>query len=172
MRTIAGFLLFFALSASAAQTPVNHAPGRDSDKSAITFTSEEGDKLSIWERQDKDYFVLLAEFRPGGGREFALEMPSYQLDTYKEPLETDWMRDRPATGRDRWGDVEKTRIWWLVWSDTEKVVGKSTVGHSWLTAKSIAIYYRGANGTNRTTRFMLTGMREAIASTTGITIKD
>ena len=172
MRAIALLLLLFAFPASAAQKPVDLAPGRDADKLAVTYTNADGDKLSIWGRHEKDYAVLLAEFRPGGGREFADEMPSYQLDTYKWPLETDWMRDQTAMGRDKWGDAEKSRIWWFVWSDTGNVLRRSMVGHSWLAAKSIIINYRGADGTARTATFSLTGMRDAVVNAIGITVED
>lgn len=172
MRAIVFLLLLFALPAHGAQKQVDHNPGRASDKLAAAFTNEEGDKLSIWGRHEGDYLVLLAEFQRGGGREFADEMPNFQLDTYKWPLETDWMRSQTAMGRDKWGDVEKTRIWWLVWSDTGNVMQSSTVGHSWLVAKSIAINYRDADGATKTATFALPGIRDTVVTAMGITVKD
>jgi hypothetical protein len=92
MRAAVFLFLLLSLPASAAQKQVDHAPGRAADKLVAAFTNEAGDKLSIWGRHEGDYAVLLVEFQRGDGQEFADEMPTFQLDTYKWPLETDWMR--------------------------------------------------------------------------------
>jgi hypothetical protein len=174
MRVIAFVLLLVAGTAAAAdQSKPSYGPGRDSDKLAITLTNPEGQTLSLWGRYDQKtgYYAILTEFRLAGGQTFALTMPTYRIDDNDE-LETEWMQDFDKRHTDKWGDVEETRIWWLVWGDSRNVMKKSTVGRTWLTGKTIAINYSTADGTPRTASFPLTGARAAVVAATGIKIND
>ena len=173
MRIIAFVLLVVAGTAAADQSKPSYAPGRDSDKLAITLTNPEGQTLSLWGRYDRktDYYAILTEFRLAAGHTFALTMPTYHIDDADE-LETEWMQDFDKRNTNKWGDVEETRIWWLVWGDRKNVMKKSTVGHTWLTGDRIVISYTTADGTLKTASFALAGAREAVVAATGIKIND
>jgi hypothetical protein len=174
MRLVAILLLLFAAPAAASESLLGPAPGIESDKLAIMLTNEAGDTLSLWGRtikKRKDYYAILTEFRLAGDQKFRLTMPTYHIDDSDE-LETQWMQDGVDRYGEKWGDVDETRIWWLVWGDRKNVMKKSTVGHNWLTGKTIVITYTAADGTPKTASFTLTGAREAVVATTGLKIND
>jgi hypothetical protein len=173
MRLVAVVLLLFATPAAADQSKPGYAPGRDSDILAITLTNPEGQTLSLWGRHDKKagHHAILAEFRLADGQTFGLTMPTYHVDDNDE-LETEWMQAFDKRHTDKWGDVEETRIWWLVWIDSGNVMEKSTVGHTWLTGKMIVINYTAPDGAARTANFALTGARAAVVAATGVKIND
>lgn len=171
MRLLPLLALLIALPVIAAPDKIA-PPGLRTDKPVATITNADGDTLSFsWRSAKGDYLVLL-EFRRGGGGEFALEMPLYQPDAYIEPLETEWMREREATGRQNLGDVEPTRIWWVEWMDRDNVVASGMVFHSVLRSKQMTITYRAADGAERTARFDISGLRAALAAATDIKIED
>jgi hypothetical protein len=175
MRLIAFVLLLVvAVPAAAYESLLGPAPGIESDKLAITLTNKAGDTLSLWGRtimKRRDYYAIMTEFRLAGGQKFGLTMPTYRIDENDE-LETQWMQDHGDRYGEKWGDVDETRIWWLVWGDPKNAMKKSTVGHKWLTGETIVISYTAADGTARTASFALTGAREAVVAATGLKIND
>lgn len=171
MRLAPLLALLVALPAIAAPDKID-PPGLRTDKPVATVTNVDGDSLSFSWRSAKGSYLVLLEFRLGGGREFALEMPLYQPDRYIEPLETEWMREREASGRQNLGDVEPARIWWVEWMDTDNVVASGMVFHSLLRSKQVTISYRTADGAARTSRFDVSGLKAALTAATDIKIKD
>jgi hypothetical protein len=172
MRLAALFLLLIALPAVAAAKKLE-PPGLRTDKLAFTVTNGDGETLSFWWRHAKaeGYYVVFTEFRLGGGREFAPEMPTYRFGL-SDPLETEWMRERERTGRQNWGDVEPARIWWVEWLDGENVVGPHIVLHSALKANDMTITYRTADGAEHTSRFDIGGFKSALIAATGMKVQD
>lgn len=171
MRLAGLLVLLIALPVIAAPDKIE-PPGLRTDKPVATITNADGDTLSFSWRNAKGSYLVLLEFRPGGGRELALEMPLYQPDTYIEPLETEWMREREATGRQNLGNVEPARIWWVEWMDSENIVARGMVFHSLLRSKGVTISYRTADGVERAARFDVSGLKAALTAATDIKIKD
>jgi len=171
MRFIAILILLMAWPAAAQQSKQDVAPGQESDKLAITITNADGHSLSFWGRKEDYEFIILTDFRLGGGQQFSDEMPSYQIDDH-DMLETEWLREHEARYSEKWGDVGGNTAWWREWSDSENSVGPGMVLYSLITAKEIAISYRIADGSSHTTRFSLMDTRSTLVKATGLKVED
>lgn len=171
MRLLAILILLMALPVAAQQSKKDAAPGQESDKLAITITNADGHSLAFWGRKEGGQFIILTDFRLGGGQQFGDEMPSYQIDDH-DMLETEWLREHEARYGEKWGDIGENTVWWLEWSDTENSVGPGMVLYSLITAREIAISYRIADGSSHTTRFSLMDTRSALVKATGLKVED
>jgi hypothetical protein len=94
-------------------------------------------------------------------------MPSYRIDG-GETVETETVRQEGEALGALWGHVGGTVAFWLAWTSIHDSILPSDRLAEWFAGKEIEIAYVAADGTDRITRFSLTGSAAAVRGATGL----
>ena len=168
MRTITFVLILLSWSAAlAADWSVAPAPSDDPTMTAATVRNEDGHVLLLWGREADGRYQVFAELHLGRGESFGTAMPRYRING-GETVETDTVRQQGEELGALWGNVSKDAAFWMVWTSIQKAILPSDAFASWLTGKEIEIAYTAGDGTDKTTRFSLGGVADAVRTATGL----
>jgi hypothetical protein len=167
MRTLAFVLMLLASPAFAADWSVGPAPSDDPAMTAATVRSEDGHVLFLWGREADHRYQVFAELHLPRGQTFGAAMPRYRING-GDTVETDTVRQQGEELGALWGHVGRQAAFWMVWTSIQKAILPSDAFAAWFTGREIEVTYRAADGTDKTTRFSLTGAAEAVRSATGL----
>jgi hypothetical protein len=167
MRMLVLLLILLASPALAADWSVGPAPSDDPAMTAAVVRNEDGHVLFLWGREADHRFQVFAELHLGRGETFGTAMPRYRING-GETVETDTVRQQGEELGALWGHVGREAAFWMVWTSIQKAILPSDAFAAWLTGKDIAITYTAADGTDKTTRFSLTGAADAVHAATGL----
>jgi hypothetical protein len=168
MRTFAYVLMMLLTSpAFAADWSVGPAPSDDPSMTAATVRNKDGHVLFLWGREADGRYQVFAELHLRRGESFGTAMPRYRING-GETVETDTVRQQGEELGALWGHVGREVAFWMVWTSIQKAILPSDTFAAWLTGRQIEITYMAADGTDKTTRFSLTGAADAVSTATGL----
>jgi hypothetical protein len=137
---------------------------------AAWIKNADGHLLILRGEHEDDAYWVFAEMHLSDGQAFGEELPTYQIDD-RDPYDMDWQVGRKQYGR-TWGRIEGTAASWTVRAYRDNEIGSDEHLHSWLIGREIVLTYNVADGTSRTTRFPLAGLRAALIAATGAKVED
>lgn len=168
MRTFAFVLMMLLTSpAFAADWSVGPAPSDDPSMTAAAVRNEDGHVLFLWGREADHRFQVFAELHLRRGESFGAAMPSYRING-GETVETDTVRQQGEALGALWGHVSQSAAFWMVWTSIQKAILPSDAFAAWFAGTEIEVSYTAADGTDKTTRFSLTGAADAVRTATGL----
>jgi hypothetical protein len=168
MRAITFILLLLSWSpALAADWSVGPAPSDDPSMTAATVRNEDGHVLFLWGREADGRHQVFAELHLRRGEAFGTVMPRYRING-GETVETDTVRQQGEDLGALWGHVGREAAFWMVWTSIQKAILPSDTFAAWFTGNEIEITYTAADGTDKSTRFSLTGAGDAVRTATGL----
>jgi hypothetical protein len=167
MRIRTLLLMLLAFPAFAADWSVGPAPSDDPSMTAATVRNEDGHVLFLWGREADGRYQVFAELHLGHSETFGTAMPRYRING-GATVETDTVRQQGEELGALWGNVSRNAAFWMVWTSIQRSILPSDAFAAWLTGKEIEITYTAADGTDKTTRFSLTGAADAVRTATGL----
>jgi hypothetical protein len=167
MRVLALLLMLLAVPGQAAEWTVGPAPSDDPSMSAALVQNEDGHALFLWSRQVDGRIQVFAELHLGRGERFGQSMPSYRIDG-GETVDTDTIRQQGEELGALWGHVGPEVAFWMVWTSIHSAVLPSDDFADWFSGREIEFSYIAADGSERKTRFPLTGAAAAVRAAAGL----
>lgn len=156
-------LLFLLLAwpARADDWTVGPAPSDDPAMTAATVLNADGHALFLWSRSFDDRHQLFAELHLARGESFGGVMPSYRIDG-GDSVDTDAVRQQGEELGAMWGSARDGVAFWLAWTSIQPAILPTDRLADWLKGRELEIAWRGADGREKTTRFPLAGVADAL----------
>lgn len=164
---LAVLLAFPAVAAANDAWRVTQAPSDDPNLKAAAVTNADGHTVYLWRLEDETGSHVFCEMHLVEGMGFGDRMPSYRIDD-AAAVDTETIRAAGDAQNALWGHVGETVAFWLVSTLPGRVAASDPGLIPWLSGSELQISFRSADGSERTTRFSLSGSAEAIRTATGM----
>lgn len=168
---LAALIALPGMAAAAGTWTVGPAPSDNPDLEAASVTNADGHTVYVWllTSDAARASQLFCELHLAEGTEFAGIMPIYRIDD-AAVVDTAEIRAAGEAQDALWGHVGERVAFWLIAPVPSDVPAHQGALRSWLDGEALTVTFRTAGGIEQTTRFSLTGSRQAISGATGIAL--
>lgn len=169
---LAALIALPGMAAAAEAWTVGPAPSDNPALKAASLTNGDGHTLYLWLLTSDSGTPddLFCELHLVEGMKFAGAMPVYRIDD-GAAVDTAEIRAAGEARDALWGHVGERVAFWLIAPVPSDVPAHRAALRSWLDGEALAVTFQTADGTEQTTRFPLTGSRQAISDATGIALE-